>query len=107
MRRRPRCTRTDPLVPYTSLCRSKCFFQKHEAGSVGDHVLHVPIREKDGGHEDYLYVEDSDGILACVQMGTIEFHGWDSHVETLEKPDRMVFDQIGRASCRERVCQYV
>jgi bifunctional non-homologous end joining protein LigD len=25
-------------------------------------------------------------------MGTIEFHGWDSHVETLEKPDRMVFD---------------
>src|SRR3546814_8588724 len=25
-------------------------------------------------------------------MGTIEFHGWDSHVEPLEKPDRMVFD---------------
>src|SRR3546814_11848276 len=25
-------------------------------------------------------------------MGTIEFHGWESHVETLEKPDRMVFD---------------
>src|SRR3546814_11557874 len=25
-------------------------------------------------------------------MGTIEFHGWDSHVEALEKPDRMVFD---------------
>ena len=25
-------------------------------------------------------------------MGTIEFHGWDSHVDALEKPDRMVFD---------------
>lgn len=25
-------------------------------------------------------------------MGTIEFHGWDSHVGALEKPDRMVFD---------------
>ena len=25
-------------------------------------------------------------------MGTIEFHGWGSHVETLEQPDRMVFD---------------
>jgi len=70
----------------------KCFFQKHDSGSFGDHVHHVPIKEKDGGHEDYLYVEDADGILACVQMGTIEFHGWGSHVETLEQPDRMVFD---------------
>ena len=70
----------------------KCFFQKHDAGSFGNHVRHVPIREKDGGHEDYLYVEDADGLLACVQMGTIEFHGWGSHVETLEQPDRMIFD---------------
>lgn len=70
----------------------KCFFQKHDSGSFGDHVLHVPIKEKDGGHEDYLYVEDADGLLACVQMGTIEFHGWGSHVDALEKPDRMVFD---------------
>src|SRR5690606_11928428 len=70
----------------------KCFFQKHDSGSFGDHVRHVPIREKYGWHEDYLYVEDADGILACVQMGTIEFHGWGSHVDALEKPDRMVFD---------------
>ena len=70
----------------------KCFFQKHDSGSFGDHVQHVAIREKDGGHEDYLYVEDADGLLACVQMGTIEFHGWGSHVDALEKPDRMVFD---------------
>lgn len=70
----------------------KCFFQKHDSGSFGDHVLHVPIKEKDGEHEDYLYIEDADGLLACVQMGTIEFHGWDSHVDTLENPDRMVFD---------------
>lgn len=70
----------------------KCFFQKHDSGSFGGHVHHVPIREKDGGHEDYLYVDDADGILACVQMGTIEFHGWGSHVDALEKPDRLVFD---------------
>lgn len=70
----------------------KCFFQKHDTGSFGEHVLHVPIREKDGGHEDYIYVEDADGLLACVQMGTIEFHGWDSHVDDVEAPDRMVFD---------------
>ena len=70
----------------------KCFFQKHDAGSFGDHVLKVPIREKDGSTEDYLYVKDADGLVACVQMGTIEFHGWGSSVATLEQPDRMVFD---------------
>ncbi len=70
----------------------KCFFQKHDSGGFGAHVHHVPIREKDGGHEDYLYVEDSGGILACVQMGTIEFHGWGSHADAVERPDRMVFD---------------
>jgi bifunctional non-homologous end joining protein LigD len=69
-----------------------CFFQKHDNGSMGEHVKHVPVEEKDGSIEDYLYVEDAAGILACVQMGTIEFHGWGSRVKPLEKPDRMVFD---------------
>ncbi len=55
-----------------------CFFQKHDAGSFGEHVHHVDVREKDGSVEPYLYVDDADGILACVQMGTIEFHGWGS-----------------------------
>ena len=69
-----------------------CFFQKHDAGSFGDYVHHVDIREKDGSTEQYLYVEDADGLVACVQMGSIEFHGWGSSVATLEQPDRMVFD---------------
>ncbi|MXP42012.1 DNA ligase D [Altererythrobacter soli] len=70
----------------------KCFFQKHEDGAFGPHVHHVPITEKKGGTEDYLYVEDTAGLLACVQMGTIEFHGWGSRVDEVERPDRMVFD---------------
>jgi bifunctional non-homologous end joining protein LigD len=70
----------------------KCFFQKHDSGSFGEHVKHVPVREKDGHLEDYLYVQDADGLLTCVQMGTIEFHGWGSRVANIEKPDRMVFD---------------
>ena len=69
-----------------------CFFQKHDAGSFGDHVHHVDVREKDGSVEPYLYVDSADGVLACVQMGTIEFHGWGSLVADIEKPDRMVFD---------------
>ncbi|TZG27431.1 DNA ligase D [Sphingomonas montanisoli] len=70
----------------------QCFFQKHDAGSFGDHVHRIPIREKNGKAEDYLYVDDVDGILACVQMGTIEFHGWGSRIDDVEKPDRMIFD---------------
>jgi bifunctional non-homologous end joining protein LigD len=70
----------------------KCFFQKHDAGSFGPHVLHIPIREKAGKTEDYLYVADVDGLLACVQMGTIEFHGWGSPVRDIERPNRLVFD---------------
>lgn len=70
----------------------QCFFQKHDSGSFGEHVHHVPIREKDGDSEDYLYVGDAAGILTCVQMGTIEFHGWCARTDDVEAPDRMVID---------------
>ena len=70
----------------------KCFFQKHDAGTFGEWVKHVPVREKDGHDEDYLYVDTADGLVACVQMGTIEFHGWGSRGDALERPDRLVFD---------------
>src|SRR5688572_23643538 len=69
-----------------------CFFQKHDTGSMGPHVKHVPVEESDGEVQDYLYVQDAKGILACVQMGTIEFHGWGSKAAKLEYPDRLVFD---------------
>jgi bifunctional non-homologous end joining protein LigD len=70
----------------------KCFFQKHNTGSFGPHVRQIPIEEKKGQIEDYVYVEESAGIVACTQMGTIEFHGWGSSVAEVEKPDRLVFD---------------
>jgi bifunctional non-homologous end joining protein LigD len=70
----------------------QCFFQKHDAGSFGAHVKQVKIREKDGSVEPYLYVSDADGLMQCVQMGSIEFHGWGSSIGDVEKPDRLVFD---------------
>ncbi|PTQ08579.1 DNA ligase D [Sphingomonas oleivorans] len=69
-----------------------CFFQRHDAGSFGDRVRQVMVREKDGKSEPYLYVDSAEGMLACVQMGTIEFHGWGSKVDAIERPDRMVLD---------------
>jgi len=69
-----------------------CFFQKHDAGSFGPAVKHVPVKEKNGATEDYLYIADAEGLLTLIQMGTIEIHGWGSRVKPLEKPDRLVFD---------------
>jgi len=70
----------------------KCFFQKHDAGSFGETVKHVGITEKDGHEEPYLYIDTADGLLTCVQMGSIEFHGWGARIEDVEKADRLVFD---------------
>jgi bifunctional non-homologous end joining protein LigD len=70
----------------------QCFFQKHDSGSMGAHVLHVPITTSEGETEDYLYVDEPAGALECVQMNTIEFHGWGSRIDPLEMPDRLVFD---------------
>jgi len=70
----------------------KCFFQKHNTGSFGPSVRQIEIREGKGSIEDYVYVQDVAGLLACVQMGTIEFHGWGSTTQEVEKPDRLIFD---------------
>jgi bifunctional non-homologous end joining protein LigD len=70
----------------------ECFFQKHDKGTFGEHVKQIPIEEKDGTTEDYLFFDDIRGLLACVQMGTMEFHGWGSKVDKVECPDRLVFD---------------
>jgi bifunctional non-homologous end joining protein LigD len=71
----------------------KCFFQKHDSGSMGEHVLRISVTEGAGTtEEDYLYVDEAAGALECVQMNTIEFHGWGSRIDPLECPDRLVFD---------------
>jgi bifunctional non-homologous end joining protein LigD len=70
----------------------ECFFQKHDKGTFGPHVKQIPIEESDGDTEDYLYFDDIRGLLASVQMGTIEFHGWGSKIDKVEHPDRLVFD---------------
>ena len=80
------------LIRFPQGIGEKGFFQKHDTGSFGPHVKRIPIKEKDGSTEDYLYLDNVKGVLACVQMGTIEFHGWGSKVKKVEHPDRLVFD---------------
>lgn len=70
----------------------QCFFQRHDAGSLDMAVRHVDIEDSNGKPRSYLYVEDAAGLLACVQMGTIEFHGWGAKAKSVEQCDRIVFD---------------
>jgi bifunctional non-homologous end joining protein LigD len=70
----------------------KCFFQKHGTDTFGPHVHQIEIQEKQGEIEDYVFIKEAPGLIACVQMGTIEFHGWGSLTADIEKPDRLVFD---------------
>jgi bifunctional non-homologous end joining protein LigD len=69
-----------------------CFFQKHDNGMFPESVHTVRITERSGKADDYLVLDNAAGIIACVQLGTIEFHGWGSRAADLERPDRLVFD---------------
>ncbi len=69
-----------------------CFFQKYDAGSFGETVQKVLIGAKYGTREEYLWIDSVAGLVACVQKGTIKFHGWGSRNDHIERPDRMIFD---------------
>ncbi|MEX2124082.1 MAG: non-homologous end-joining DNA ligase [Woeseia sp.] len=71
---------------------TECFFQKHASSGLPDELKRVSLEEKSGGRAEYLYVDGIEGVIAGVQMGTLEFHIWGSRVDVLEKPDRLVFD---------------
>lgn len=69
----------------------QCFFQKHHGTRLGDAVEAIPLEQK-SGREDYLYIEDAEGLLQLVQMNTLELHPWGASVDDPEHPDRLVFD---------------
>jgi bifunctional non-homologous end joining protein LigD len=51
----------------------QCFFQKHHGTGLGEAVKAIPLEQK-SGREDYLYIEDVEGLLQLVQMNTLELH---------------------------------
>jgi bifunctional non-homologous end joining protein LigD len=70
----------------------QCFFQKHASDGFPDAIRRVPIKESSGETEDYMAISDAAGLVAAVQMGTMEFHIWGARLDRLEQPDRLVFD---------------
>src|SRR3546814_18895312 len=96
IRRPPRSTRTDTLFPYTTLFRS---LAAEAQGEIADRhhdraELHRAFR-----------AEILIGEIAPDQRRQIDERG----IAPIEPRRRAIVEdeKIGRASCRERVCQYV
>jgi bifunctional non-homologous end joining protein LigD len=79
-------------------CREeRCYFQRSRAHPPSGRdfeelVKFEPVAQKNGRTEDYLYVTDTAGIVACAKVQAVEFHGWGSRAGSVEIPDRMVID---------------
>jgi len=69
----------------------ECFFQKHASKGFPEELRRVRIRERSGSDE-YVYIDGAPGLVAAAQLGVLELHIWGVHIDSLEKPDRMVFD---------------
>ena len=64
----------------------ECFFKKHPTTEKDS----VNIKKVDG--EEYFYINTEKDIIYQAQMGTLEFHTWGSKIDSINKPDLMVFD---------------
>ncbi|CDX60855.1 DNA ligase D [Mesorhizobium plurifarium] len=65
------------------------FFQKHASPGMSDRIARM--KDPTDG-EEILYIKDFDGLAALVQYGVVEVHIWGSTIDTLEKPDQIIFD---------------
>ncbi|WP_375460461.1 non-homologous end-joining DNA ligase [uncultured Enterovirga sp.] len=92
----------DRMVPYVAnrpitLVRcpagrqKKCFYQRHAGSGVPSELGQVEVAgfEESGA---YLFIRDVRGLVALVQMGVLEIHPWNAHVDRTDRPDQVIFD---------------
>src|SRR3546814_15103471 len=103
--RPPRSTRTDTVFPSTTRFRSTPPGKMHACGHDGHTAMLLAAARYLSEHRDFagtVYVifqpaeEGFSGAKAMIDDGLFTLFPMDA-----------VFGKIGRASCRERVCQYV
>lgn len=79
------------LLRCTDGIGGECFFQRNPMKGMGDSVKSKTVTHKVNQHE-YIYVEDEVGILQLAQMGTMEFHAWQSTLKDKGKSNQIIFD---------------
>jgi len=67
----------------------ECFFQKHVARALPRELHEVDDRS---ARQRWLYIEGLEGLIALVQLNTVELHVWGCTVQDLERTDRLVMD---------------
>src|SRR3546814_14581555 len=103
----PRSTRTYTLFPYTTLFRSRLFDSRPVRTIMNTHLATL-----EATRPVIALVEDDPGVRRSVQL-LLQAKGYDIRSHASSKAllaDPLVMGaacQIGRASCRERVCQFV
>lgn len=69
----------------------ECFFQRNPGRGLGADVQTFEFNHQ-GKKTEYLFIEDERGLLEVIQMGTIELHPWGAPIDSIDYPDRMIFD---------------
>lgn len=86
----PSYDRPVSLVRAPTGITGELFFQKHlESKMPGLAELNPSLWP---GHPALLAVDSRDALLAAAQMNTVEFHTWNSTTQSINKPNRMIFD---------------
>ena len=68
-----------------------CFFMKHSKVWAPPALRRVAIQEKTKVG-DYLIADSPAAVVSLVQMDVLEIHTWNTRIEHVEQPDRIVFD---------------
>jgi bifunctional non-homologous end joining protein LigD len=68
-----------------------CFYQRSPGKGLGADVHPFDFTHK-GKSYKYLFIEDEKGLLEIIQMGAVEIHPWGAPIDSIDYPDRMVFD---------------
>src|SRR3546814_17042140 len=121
IRRPPRATRTDTLFPYTTLFRSTASPRARTRACGSTSAVPRPGVDADGQKQDRSQRDLLEERIDAQQIEPVVDEGDEQHAHdgaphrTPSPEDRRAPDddsgeqgegEIGRASCRERVCQY-
>jgi len=69
----------------------ECFFMKHSKVWAPPALRRVAIQEKTKVGQ-YLIADTPSAVVSLVQMDVLEIHTWNSRIDKVEQPDRIVFD---------------
>lgn len=68
-----------------------CLYLKHAKARGPSALRRVKIQEKTKIGE-YLVADSIEAVVSLVQMGIVEIHTWNSTMEDIERPNRIVWD---------------